>query len=120
MVVPCAYNRPARVPVCRFVTQAEVTFQHGAYSQRHTDVKEDKIRAVLNYLRTTEPYGKADTVPQSDDSYHIILRFSDGTTGIYRQSGYMLFSKNDEPWQKIDSTHAQLLYPLFHLLSTDV
>ena len=120
--LPGKYNDAARLPVCRLVTRAEVVFSHGNHSMHHIYVSEEKIRAVLNYLRTTELRGivSENLETFSPDSYHIMLHFSDGTIGNYRQKGYTLFSQNDAPWERIEPSHAQLLYPLFQLLPTDL
>lgn len=110
----------ATKPVCRFVTQAEVTLYHKEHILQQVYTQPSKISAVLNYLRTTEPLGNADSLDSPQQiGYRITLQYSDGTTGVYRQQENRYFSKSGQLWRNIPPEHAGLLYPLIHLLPAD-
>ena len=106
---------------CRYVVCAELTLYQGMRQQTKVYSQPQKINSLLNFLRRTEPRGNVRSAPSDPDSHHyrIDLFYSDGSHNTYHLQDYRYFRKNSGLWQKISTTHAQLLYPLLQLLPQD-
>lgn len=117
-----ASRGPAAPPVCTVVTQVDVVYAHPEITVLRTYTQPQKIASILNYLRLLQYRGKPQIDPEtiSDDRYRITLHYSDGCRRVYRQYAYRYLSKNFRPWEKVDSSQAQLLYPLLQLLPADL
>lgn len=107
---------------CKYVTQAQVLFQHDRWEESRLYRKPEKISSLLTWLRLTKPQLglPVDQKPESDHRYRITLQFSDGSRCVCRLYGYSLLSRDGERWQPVLPVHAQLLYPLFYYLPSDV
>ena len=107
---------------CRYVTRAEVLFQHDRWEEIRLYLKPEKISSLLTWLRLTKPQAglSVDQQPESDHRYRITLHYSDGSQCICRLYGYSLLSRDDQVWQAVLPVHAQLLYPLFYYLPSDI
>lgn len=109
-------------PLCRFVTQIDITCtQDGTVLQRrYTD--NDKMQAVLLYLRllrTDIPYfDLPDTTPPTE--FQIIVSLSDGAQRVYSQKDYRLFKNDQSGWMGILPEQAMELYRLVYFFESDV
>ena len=106
---------------CTLVMQVDITCRYPQATIRRTYTQPKKMASILNYLRLLQYRGKPETDPEtlSADTYSITLHYSDGSRRVYRQCAYRYLSKNYRPWEKIDASHAQLIYPLLQLLPDD-
>lgn len=109
----CSQSKAPAEPMCRVVTQAQVTatVDGQTYEFHHTDAK--KIESVLCYLRLLQKGKKADIDPDSfrSDSYQITIYYSDGQSTTYRQLHTDFLQIDDGPWRKIDTVKMELLFP---------
>ncbi len=119
-LLPGAENKRRPSPDCRLVTQAQVQFQQGENHLERIYTQPEKISTLLNYLRTADPYGLAKKLPAQESLCQVVLHYSDNSTGFYRQLNGRYFCRNQQPWQKTDSHHGTLLYPLLLLLPGDI
>lgn len=103
------------------ITQVRITCKRENTAVTRVYVQPHKIQAVLNYLRLLECGGKTDADPEhiTGDSFEIILYSTDGQCSIYRQRANQYFSKNAQPWKKIPTEQASLLYPILRSLPSD-
>lgn len=108
-------------PNIRYVTQAEVLLQKEEFRQTWVYSQPQKINSILNFLRTTDPRGRVYTAQPVAGSHHyrITLYYNDNTINTYYLQDYQYFNKNTTIWQRVSTSHAQLLYPLLQLLPTD-
>ena len=115
------FLRGSAAPKGRYVTQVEVLLQKGSYRQKWNYTQPKKINSVLNFLRSTDPRGRVYTAQPIPDSHHyrIVLHYNDATCSTYYLQDYLYFNKNTDIWQRVSTSHAQLLYPLLQLLPTD-
>ena len=116
------FGRSCTTPKNRYVTQVEVLLQKGEYRQSWNYIQPKKINSVLNFLRTTNPRGRVYAAQPIAGSHHycIALYYNDGTCNTYYLQDYLYFNKNTDIWQRVSTSHAQLLYPLLQLLPTDI
>lgn len=86
-----------------------------------TYVHQQKMEAILNYLRLLKPRGPADVDPELyvGDSYTITVHYSDGHKQIYRQHADRFLSTDANPWRNIDPEFALYLYPLLNAMPND-
>lgn len=82
---------------------------------------EDKMEAMLLYLRLLKSKGPANTDPEEliGPACKIVVTFSNGQSRIYRLRADRFLSTDSGPWQSVDQTHAQELYKLVMLMSSD-
>ena len=108
--------------LCRVVTQVDIVCQsNGETIQRHyTD--EDKMRAVLLYLRLLRIGRPPEIDPDaiSADIYEITVTLSDGTKKTYTQKAHQYFKKGSEGWLSISPTQAADLYRLIWFYDSDL
>lgn len=88
---------------------------HYRYSQ------EEKMRAVLFYLRSLQPGRQAPIEADTfrTDAYKICLTMSDGRQRVYHQLYDEYLQKDNGPWQRIDSARASSLPQLLKLIPSD-
>lgn len=107
--------------VCRVVTEIRVEHRVGdASSSRHYSDPE-KMELFLTYLRLLKPAASAKTDPEeiAADSYHITLRFSDGSEKNYHQRGDRYLSVDYQPWREVNPDLAGSLDRLFRSTPSD-
>jgi len=108
-------------PLCRFVTQIDITCSHDGtvLQRRYTD--NNKMQAVLLYLRllrTDIPYfDLPDTKPPTE--FQIIVSLSDGAQRVYAQKDYRLFKSGQSGWLGIQPEQAMELYRLVYFFESD-
>ena len=108
-------------PVGHAVTQIEVTCHLPGKTLKRIYTREDKMRAVLTYLRLLEPGGYASVDPQTmrTESSLITVTLSDGSFHTYRQAGTFFLQKDQKPWQRIRGISPHRLYLLVHAIEAD-
>lgn len=121
IVSGCSANDAKQKPLCRVVTQVDISCQQeDVLIQRHyTD--NQKMESVLLYLRLLKPLGKPETDPETVDAdvYEVTVCLSDGQKRIYRQKGHRYLAKGISPWQAIDPEQAAGLYALMRQFPSD-
>ena len=109
----CAKSEIPQGPMCRVVTQVEVTatIDGEVYASTHTASKE--MESVMCYLRLLQKGKKADIDPDSfrSDYYEITVSYSDGQQTVYRQLHRDFLQIDDGPWRTIDGAKIELLFP---------
>lgn len=115
------FGQGVSAPQSRYVIRAQVSLYQGQRQQTKIYLQPQKINSLLNFLRMTDPRGNIRTAQSIPDSHHyrIALLYSDGSENVYHLQDYRYFCKNSGVWQKISTSHAQLLYPLLQLLPPD-
>lgn len=108
-------------PLGRAVTQVEVTCRLPGQTLTRTYTKENKMRAVLTYLRLLEPGGYAPLDPETtrSESSVITVTLSDGSRRVYQQTGSEYLRKDHHPWQRIRGISPKRLYLLVHAIEAD-
>lgn len=117
----CIQNDTLQKPLCRVVTQVDISCQtEHALIQRHY-TSPDKMEYVLLYLRLLKPMGKPDTDPETvnRDVYAITVKLSDGTQRLYKQKAHRYFSRDARGWEMIDPAQASGLYRLIEKIPSD-
>ena len=116
----CQKNTQPR-PLCRVVTQVDILCQSDSQPLQRCYTDENKMRAVLLYLRLLRigkpPEINPDTV--SADVYLITVSLSDGTQKTYTLKDHQYFKKGTEGWLSIPPTQAADLYRLIWFYDSD-
>lgn len=108
-------------PLGRAVTKVEVTCRLPGKTLHRTYTQENKMRAVLTYLRLLEPGGYAAIDPETTraETSVITVTLSDGHRRVYQQTGSEYLRKDHHPWQRIRGISPKRLYLLAHAIETD-
>ena len=109
----CSRRRMPTGPMCRVVTQIQVSATIDGQTQVTTYTDYPKMEAVLSYLRLLEKGNRRDIDPDSfrADIYEITVFYSDGQHTTYRQLHDQLLQTDGGPWQIIKKAKLQLLFP---------
>lgn len=102
----------AHPPLCRIATKIEVSCRHKDFQFQRIYTQNEKMQAVLSYIRLLKPRGKPEISPEHFDKevFQIAVFLSDGTTHIYQQSGHQYFKAYNQPWKTISPEVAVRLY----------
>ena len=107
---------------CRYVTQVDIHCDHEGTPIVRSYTTEDKMGAVLMYLRLLQfsgaPSLDPDTVPA--DVYQISVTLSDGSRRVYSQKDHRYFRKPTSGWQNISPVQAAELYALMRHFESDI
>lgn len=117
----CGKNNTKNDPLCRVVTQVDITCQHEDLLIRRHYTDTDKIESVLIYLRLLNPLTMTENDPNSIDAdiYEINVHLSDGARRVYRQKAHRYISKDYRPWKDVNPGHAAQLYALMRHYPSD-
>ena len=109
----CARKEAPIGPMCRVVTQVEVSATVDGQTNSITYTEDREMQSVLNYLRLTKKRKKTDIDPDSfrADSYEITLYYSDGQYNTYRQLHDGFLQIDGGSWQEIETKKMELLFP---------
>ena len=79
------------------------------------------MRAILNYLRWIDPYGKPEADPETTRGslYRITLHISDGTETVYLQKADQYMQVGEGPWLTIDPNRAKTLHRIVSEMESD-
>ena len=105
----------------RVVTEVSVYYQNGPlFAQRHYR-NEEKMRQVLNYLRTVDAYGTPEEDPETAEGseFQIYLYYSDGTRKRYRQKSDRFWQVEEGAWRMIDPKKAAELSRILSTTESD-
>ena len=103
------------------VVKVTVTY-HSTQERFHREyISSAKVRAVLNYLRWVDPYGKPDTDPETTRGglFRITLHLSSGGTTVYLQKADRFMRVNGGPWLTVDPDKAKTLYQMIAEMESD-
>ncbi len=105
----------------RVVSQIHVQYQNSNLHQRWHFRSDEKMEAVLTYLRLLDPYGtpKEDPEDVAGSDIYIALVYSDGSSKIYHQRADRYLQIGDGPWKCIDPDTALQLCALLGILTSD-
>ena len=104
----------------RLVTKVTADYKSGAIELHRQYTDEEKMRAVLNYLRCLEPYGDVSEEDITAGSeVKIVLTYSDGTTKTYDQRADQFLRTGNGAWQNIRSEQGSELPLLLGLMESD-
>ena len=109
-------------PAMRFVSQIDVTYRNEKWAFRWIYTDQNKMEAVLLYLRTLTPLGQVAIDPQrvEREHYEIVLHYSDGGTMVYYQHADRYLSKGYTPFEQVDPKQARKLPLLLEQMPSDV
>lgn len=103
------------------VVKVTVTYHSTQNSLQREYVSSEKMRAILNYLRWIDPYGKPTIDPDTTRGslFRIALQLSDGTQTVYLQKADQFMQINDGPWLTIDPERAGTLSQIVEKMESD-
>ena len=103
-------------PVGQNATALRVVTEVSVYYQN-----EEKIRQVLNYLRTVDAYGTPEEDPETAEGseFQIYLYYSDGTRKRYRQKSDRFWQVEAGAWRMIDPKKAAELSRILSTTESD-
>ena len=109
----CASIPQENTPPDYLITDITITCSEHADPQQFAD--QQAMRQILQYLRTTPLYGKADeaNIESNLPLYTIHLFHTTGRITEYRQLGNEYLAKNDSPWYHIDPELGSFLIAFF-------
>ena len=112
---------PSEPLQCRVVTGIRVSFTDGPLQMERYYTASEKMRAVLNYLRWIDPYGRPEEDPEtvSGSSYHIVLTYSDGCEKTYEQKADRFMQVDGQGWKRIDPKRALTLSQMLGQMASD-
>ena len=107
---------------CRYVTQIDVDCRVDGQLQhiRYTD--QEKMRAVLLYLRLLRTGKEPPEAPANADAdvFEITVSLSNGVQRKYVQKDHYYFRKGNEGWQYIEPHQAAGLQRLLFFFESDI
>lgn len=117
----CGCQNKSR-PLCRVVTQVDITCDHEGIPIHRHYTETEKMEAVLLYLRLLRPGGQPVTDPDTvnADIYEITVSLSDGQQRVYRQKDHRYFREALSGWQNIAPDRASRLYTLMRHYQSDL
>lgn len=122
LLAGCSYTAPpGENHSPRVVTAVEVTASAEGELFQYRYTGEEKIRAVLHYLRRANPDRSIPITPETfrTDAYRITLYLSDGTKSVYHQLYSNFLQKENGRWHSIDPAHGSALARLLRELPPD-
>lgn len=110
----CQTRQRTVLPRCAVVTEVNVECRYEDYLLQRAYSTEEKITAVLTYLRLLSPKQLHGTDPEqiAGERYVIRLHFSSGPDKVYYQHSNRFLSAQRSPWQAISPTKADRLHDL--------
>lgn len=105
----------------KVVTEVNVTRHKGKEVLRWQYTSQDKMEAVLLYLRLLPRGETAQVDPHrvEEDNYEIALRYSNGEQRMYYQHADRYLSTDYQPWERIDPKDGRQLQRLLMLMPSD-
>ena len=109
-------------PKCRVVTDIHVTFENSPFRMEWYYNTSMKMRAILNYLRWLDPYGKPEENPEkiSGNAFEIVVSYSDGCSKTYIQKADQFFWEDGQGWRRIDPKRALTLSQILGKMQSDL
>lgn len=118
LLTGCHVPQPQKSKLVTEMT-VEVQLQQETLFRRYTDPQ--KMETILSYLRAMEgrPHSCSSPERYTGPQYRIELNYSDGSTGYVFQHADRFLSRNFQPWQEINRSHAAFLLPLIESIPGD-
>lgn len=109
------------MPKCRVVTGVHVVFENEPFRMERNYTTSAKMRAILNYLRWVDPYGKPEEDPEtvSGSHFQITVSYSDGCSKTYLQKADRFFLEDGQSWKRIDPARALILSQILGKMNSD-
>lgn len=116
------YAPPGESHASRVITAIEVTASESAQLRHYRYTTEEKMQAIMNYLRRVRPDLTTAISPDTfrTDAYRITLYLSDGTQTVYHQLYSDYLQKDGGLWRSIDAGQGAALSRLLHELPPDM
>jgi len=122
IVSGCSREYSKNVPQpMKVVTEVDVTRHKGEEVLRWQYTSQDKMEAILLYLRLLPRGETAQVDPDqvAGDNYEIALHYSNGDRRMYYQHADRYLSVDYKPWEKIEPQDARKLQRLLALMPSD-
>lgn len=123
IVSGCGRNYSQNTPQpIKVVTQVDVTYNNGKTPLRWKYTTQEKMEAILLYLRLLPRGGSAQVDPHrvAGDNYEIVLRYSNGDRRMYYQHADRYLSVDYKPWEQIDPKDGKQLQQLLDIMPSDI
>lgn len=121
-IILCGCNRNNTLAIPNYVTGVDITCsQNGKdFSIKYQD--NEKVEAVLLYLRLLEPRRLPGNIPQQEDRslYQIRVHLSSGESRLYKQVDHQFFWQEKAGWKGIPPEQASGLYALLRHYQSDL
>ena len=103
------------------VIKVTVAYQNAQDQFQRVYVSSSKMRAILNYLRWIDPYGKPEIDPETTRGglFRITLHLSDNTETVYLQKSDQFMQVDGGPWLTIDPSQAKTLHQIVVEMESD-
>ncbi len=103
------------------VTGITVTYENGPVQDKRWYTSSQKMRAILNYLRWIDPYGKPAEDPETlaGSSFRIILSYSDGREKQILQKADRYLWEEGKSWRQINPENALTLTKIIEDMPSD-
>lgn len=114
--------RPSPKAQCRYTTRVEITCDYEGGTIRRSYTQEDKMGAVLLYLRLLKKEGPPDIDPNTlpSEVFQITVFLSDGSSRSYTQYGHRYIKDGLSGWRRIPADQAINLHRLFAHFDSDL
>ena len=118
----CGKKAAQKTPLCRVVTQVEITGQEKDVQFYRKYTSEEKTKWLLLYLNAVDPDIRPAAPPTEPlrSHYQITLTFSDGKHKIFQQVAHRFFREESRPWRSFSPAQASGLYTLLRKLPSDL
>ena len=118
----CGKKTAPKTPLCRVVTQVEITGREKDVQFYRKYTNEEKTKWLLLYLNAVDPDIRPVAPPTDPirSHYTITLTFSDGKSKVFEQASHRFFRTQARPWQAIAPDPASGLYALLRTLPGDL
>ena len=105
----------------RVVTQIDVTCKKGESALFWQYTNQEKMEAILLYLRLLHRLGGARIDPNGveGDHYEIVIHYASGGKRVYYQHADRYISDNYKPWEQIDPEQGKDLMLLLKSMPSD-
>lgn len=115
------YAPPGQSHSSRVVTSIDVTASENGQLLHYRYTEQQKMGAILNYLRQLDPDVLKPITPDTfrTDAYEIRIQFSDGSQTVYHQIYDQYLKKDNGQWHRIDRIQGSMLQPLLTSLPSD-
>ena len=112
---------PRHAPGSPVVVSADLSCAHEDYLLQRHYTSQEKLRAVLTYLRLVRPLHKTQKDPEAvaGERYCIRLHFSSGPDKVYLQHSHRFLSADRDSWLTLRSPQAKRLHDLMTALPSD-
>lgn len=121
-IILCGCRRKNTLAIPNYVTGVDVSCSQNGKNFSINYQDDEKVEAVLLYLRLLEPGRLPGNIPQQDDQslYEIQVHLSNGQTRLYKQVDHRFFWQEKIGWKGIPPEQASGLYALLRYYPTDL